>query len=177
LQESQERGEDDGRQVARGSAQEGEELMSTANIPFISILASFLKAAAEHNMETAVWAQTRGVVGGAQHNFLSGNTGEAIQKARTAFIVEDGMIEHVAEAVHAFRFVEEGKDLEPGVDLCMFGPCPAMFDPDSPNEQLAKIPWERLPDIVRDAHRAFAKVLLGVVSTGVPKEEKSKIVV
>lgn len=152
-------------------------MSAAGSVPFGALLASFLKAAIDHNMETFVWSAPRGVVG-AKKQYCASNTAEAEAKARAALLIQDGTIDRVAEAIHRFRFVEKDQPIDPSMDLCMFGPCAATFDSTSTEAQLATTLWADLHKVVQDAHRALATALIAVALTQAPpKVEKSKLIV
>lgn len=145
------------------------------NVPFPDLVRGFLVAAQEDHYETTVIAIPRN--GGA--TVVSSNNGEtAIGKARAQLLIQNGAIERTAMALHAFRFVEEGKKLEPDMDMCSLGAClsAGARAPDGTFTPAGAIPWDDLPEVIKEAHRTLAKVVIGAALTGGTTPEKKIIV-
>jgi hypothetical protein len=149
--------------------------MPASDVPFPDLVRGFLLAAQEHHYETVVVAIPRN--GGA--TVLSSNNGEvAIGKARAQLLVQNGAIERTAMALHSFRFVEKGKMLDPEMDMCSLGAClgAGARGPDGEFVMAGKMPWGELPDVIKEAHRTLAAVVIGNALTGGEASEKKLIV-
>lgn len=139
--------------------------MSGSDVPFPALVKGFLLAAQEHHYETVVIAIPRN--GGS--TVMSSNNGEtAIAKARAQLLIQNGAIERTAMAMHAFRFVEKGKPLDPDMDMCSLGAClsAGARGPDDVFVPAGAMPWDALPDVIKEAHRTLAKVVIGAALTG-----------
>lgn len=147
-----------------------------ADVPFPDLVRGFLVAAREYHYETTVVAVPR--KGGP--TVVSSNNGETgIGKARAQLLVQNGAIERTAMALHEFRFVEEGKTIDPDMDMCSFSACMSAGErqPDETMVMAAALPWDRLPDVLKEAHRTMAKVLIGSALTGGGEAPGKKILV
>lgn len=150
--------------------------MSASDVPFPALVKGFLLAAQEHHYETTVVAIPRN--GGPTS--VSSNNGETgIAKARAQLLIQNGAIERTAMALHNFRFVEHGKTLDPEMDMCSIGVClnAGARGEDGEFVMAGRMPWGELPDIIKEAHRTFAKVVIGTALTGGGGEPEKKILV
>ena len=150
--------------------------MPASDVPFPDLVRGFLVAAQEHHYETVVVAIPRN--GGA--TVLSSNNGEtAIAKARAQLLIQNGAIERTAMALHNFRFVEEGKKLDSEMDMCSLGACmeAGARGQDGAFVMAGKMPWDALPDVIKEAHRTLATVVIGTALTGGGGEQGKKIIV
>ena len=151
--------------------------MSTTGVPFADLLKGFLQAAMQANMEVVVWATEPNAVG-TTRDYVASNRSGATAKARARLLVQDGSIENVAKAIHAFRFIEDGKTaVDPLMDFCAFVPCSGAVaeDQNGNHVPVGAVPWEKLPEALREIHRTFAKVLLAALAQEPPREEKKLI--
>lgn len=146
------------------------------DVPFPDLVRGFLMAAREHHYETTVVAVPRNQ-GPAVVSSNNGETG--IGKARAQLLVQDGAIERTAMALHQFRFVEEGKTLDADMDACSFAACMGAGErqPDGTMVMASQLPWDKLPDVLKEAHRTMAKVLIGSALTGGGEAPGKKILV
>ena len=147
-----------------------------SDVPFRDIIKGFLKAAQEEHHDTTVVAVPRN--GGP--TIVSSNNGEtAIGKARAQLLIQNGAIERTAMALHNFRFVEKGKTLDPEMDMCSIGVClnAGSTQPNGEFLLAGKMPWDELPEIIREAHRTLATVVIGTALTGGGGEPEKKIIV
>ena len=152
--------------------------MSAVSVPFTDMLQSFLKAAMSNGMEVVVWATNSQHVGTVR-DIVASNRAGADAKARARLLIQDGAIENVAKAIHGFRFVEAGKtEVDPSMDFCSFVLCAGAVAEDSEGKHVSvgAVPWEKLPNDVKELHRTFAKVLLAALAQKPPEQEKSKLV-
>jgi hypothetical protein len=147
-------------------------------VPFEDLLRGFLKAAMQEGMEVVVWATEPNAVGVA-HELVASNRTGAPERARARLLTQDGAIENVAKAIHGFRFMEAGKSaVDPTMDFCAFVACVGAVAEDAEGNRVSvgAVPWEKLPDEIKELHRTFVKVLLAALVQEPPKEEKSKLV-
>lgn len=147
-----------------------------SDVPFPDLVRGFLLAAQEHHYETTVIAVPRS----SGPTVVSSNNGEvAIGKARAQLLIQNGAIERTAMAMHAFRFVEEGKQVDPDMDMCSLGAClsAGARGPDGTFTPAGALPWDALPDVIKEAHRTLAKVVIGAALTGGGGEPEKKIIV
>lgn len=135
-------------------------------IPVPVLVKSFLKAMAQNEAEAFV-AFRKGTNGGYASNRVS-----AEAMARQLLTIQEGAIEVAAVALHAFRFVRPGQAdqpapaIDPIVDFCSLHVC-AIHE----QEAGAFIPWDKLVDEVKDAHRKLAGALIAAaVAHNLPAE-------
>lgn len=138
--------------------------MNANDLPIPVLIRSFLQAMTVKKVEAVVVAMpTRNGV----NPSIASNAGDAaVQRARIMLAVPDGAIERVAQAVHEFRLIEQGKQIEPEMDICSFLPCAGGG---------GKTSWAELPNQLKEVHRVFAKVILAAIAQ--PAEPPSPLVV
>lgn len=148
--------------------------MST--VPFADLLKSFLDASMHAGMEVVVWSTEPNAVG-ASREFTASNRAGALEKARARLLVQDGAIENVAKAIHTFRFAKigtAGPEVDPAMDFCSFLPCSGAVGEDAEGNRapVGNVPWDKLPNEVKELHRSFAIALLAALAQEPPKDEK-----
>jgi hypothetical protein len=108
--------------------------------------------------------------------FLQGNQGgiavnhpDAEATARNMLSIKDGALEVAASALHAFRFTQGG-ELDKVMDRCSLHPC-ALYE----NEQQKSVPWDELPEEVKQAHRVIANAIVGTAVAHNPPKPLVKV--
>jgi hypothetical protein len=108
--------------------------------------------------------------------FLQGNQGgiavnhpDAEATARNMLSIKDGALEVAAIALHAFRFTS-GDELDKVMDRCSLHPC-ALYE----NEQGKSVPWDELPEEVKQAHRVIANAIVGTAIAHNPPKPLVKV--
>lgn len=145
--------------------------MKSTDVPLPTLIGSFLKTCKDQGVEAVVWAAPRGEA----RDQIASNTGEAgVGKARARLVVRDGAIDAAARALHEFRFVEAGKEVEPGMDFCSYLPCLGYVDDvaRAARRGYGAVPWDELPDAVKKLHRTAVTAILAAalsVSAQPPK--------
>lgn len=148
-----------------------------AKLPFADLLTGFLTAAMEANTEVVVWATEANAIG-SRREFVASNRTDGAARARARLLVQDGAIENVAKAIHTFRFIETGKtEVDPQMDFCSFVMCAGAVAETEDGQHVSPgaVPWEKLPDPIKELHRTFAKMLLAALAQEPPKEEKKLV--
>jgi hypothetical protein len=139
-------------------------------VPVPVLVTSFLSAMAKNQAEAAVVFQ----YSGKQAVATNKSTAEAM--ARTYFAVKDGALEVAAIALHAWRMVPEktaSENVDNPAGLCSIVLCAG--------HELSvgggnAVPWDELPEPIREAHRLAAKVAIAAAVAHQPAKEASQIV-
>ena len=97
------------------------------------------------------------------------NHPDAEATARNALSIKDGALEMAAVALHAFRFVQ-GDELDKVMDRCSLHPC-AIYE----DAQQKAIPWDELPEEVKQAHRVVANGIVGTAIAYNPPKPLVKV--
>jgi hypothetical protein len=98
------------------------------------------------------------------------NHPDAEATARNALSIKDGALEMAAVALHAFRFTQQGDELDKVMDRCSLHPC-AIYE----NEQQKSVPWDELPEEVKQAHRVVANAVVGTAIAHTPPKPLVKV--
>ena len=100
---------------------------------------------------------------------IATNHSDAEATARNMLSIKDGALEIAAVALHAFRFVQ-GDELDKVMDRCSLHPC-ALYE----NEQQKSVPWDELPEEVKQAHRIVANAIVGTAVAHNPPKPLVKV--
>lgn len=134
-------------------------------VPVQNLVQSFLTALAKVGAKAHVVFLQGTQVG------IATNHSDAEATARNMLSIKDGALEVAAVALHAFRFVQEGSELDKVMDRCSLHPC-ALYE----NEQSKSVPWDELPEEVKQAHRIVANAIVGTaIAHNPPKPPLVKV--
>jgi hypothetical protein len=145
-------------------------MIDVGGVPVGALVKGFLDAMVKKRAETCVVFLHDGKLG------VATNKTTAETMARNYFSVKDGALEVAAIALHAWRMAPEQSEEPTPVDnpagLCSIVLCAG--------HELAAgkpVPWDELPEPVREAHRLVAKVVVAAAVAHQPaREEASPIV-
>jgi len=132
-------------------------------VPVQNLVQSFLTAMIGKGAKTCV-VFLHGTQGG-----VATNHPDAEATARNMLSIKDGALEMAAVALHAFRFTQ-GDELDKVMDRCSLHPC-ALYE----TEQGKSIPWDELPEEVKQAHRVIANAIVGTAVAFTPPKPLVKV--
>lgn len=125
-------------------------------IPIHNIVQGFLSAMIKYGAKTFVVFQHDNQAA------IAMNHQDAEATARNLLTIKDGALDVAAAALHAFRFTADTQ-----LDACSLHPC-ALVE----KEAGAPIPWDDLPQEVKDAHRLVAGAIVGAAIAYNPPKPK-----
>lgn len=140
-------------------------------IPVQVMVSSFLKAMIKNQIPTTVvWRDGNQV-------HIGSNIQEAEDTARSVFNVREGADEVAAIALHAFRVAPaEQPDAEASPNDAPRGLCTIVLCAAHELKEGKPVPWDELPNEIRDVHRLVAKAAIGAAVAHNPPKEESRII-